>query len=357
VRKRTAAAAVLALALIGGGCGSSTGTATSTSTGATTTTTAAAGSTTTAATSTTTSAACGAFGSTERAAGEAALAAPPAPALLLNVQVQASACVDEVSFLFARGMPGWSVEYRDPPFAQDPSGEPVGVAGASHLVVRLEPAAGVDLTQAQPIQTYDGPDAVRPVAPSSVAEVRKLGDFESVTSWVVGLPEERPFEVVVRGEQLVVRVLAPAARATSCEVPELGTTIGYPLDWYAELSDTWACQYFDPQPFAVHPHTDDVRWAATVQAADAGAAAVVARVESGDAQVTKQATQVGAFPATVLDVVESGSGALPAGFRYRMYVVDTGDRALMIVGASSPPGAQAEANAAAVDLIASLVQR
>jgi hypothetical protein len=278
-------------------------------------------------------------------------------ALLRNVQVQASGCVDEVSFLFNGGMPGWSVAYADPPFTEDPSGEPVTVEGAAHLAIRLEPASGVDLSQAQPVQTYSGPSSVQPAAPSEVAEVRRLGDFEAVTTWVIGLPERRPFEVVVRAEQLVVRVLAPAPRDTRCQLADAGVTVGYPADWYAELSDSWACTYFDPQPFAVYPQTDDIRWVATVQAADVGAAEVVARMESSDAEVTKTETQVGPFGATVLDVIESGNGERPAGDRFRMYVVDTGARALTIGGAAAPPGAQADANQAAVDEIASLVRR
>jgi hypothetical protein len=299
---------------------------------------------------------CPSFGATADASGEAAVTADPAVALLRNVQVQASACVDEVAFSFFGGLPGWSVGYADEPLTEDPSGRPVSVAGDGALVVRFEPASGVDQSQDQPTETYDGPTAMTPPGPSDVREVRRLGDFEAVTSWVLGVDGKRPFEVVARGdEQLVVRLPATTPRVTRCTSTDADVTIGYPADWYAELSDRWACRYFDPAPFVVHPATNDFRWAVTVQAADVDAEAVLARM-TGEHPTTSTTTVAG-LPATVVDVVSDGSGLLPADYTYRMYVVDTGPRALLLTGAAAPPGSAVDASRTDVDRIASMIGR
>jgi hypothetical protein len=43
--------------------------------------------------------------------------------------------------------------------------------------------------------TYTGPRRLRPDGGRFVRDVVKSGDFEAVVSWVIGLPEERPFTV------------------------------------------------------------------------------------------------------------------------------------------------------------------
>ena len=330
---------VAALLLVGVSCGRS-----STPTTAPSTTTA-----------TRAGAECSRFGGTTDLSGASAVTRAPAIALLRNVQVQTSACVDEVAFSFMGGLPGWSIGYANGPLTEDPSGRPVSVTGDAALVVRFEPAAGVDLAQDQPVVTYDGPTAMTPPDPADVVELRRLGDFEAVTSWALGLRDKRPFEVVARDEQLVVRVAAHARRATRCGLPDSGVTVGYPADWYVELSDRWSCQYFDPAPFIVHPATNDFRWAVTVQVADVNAEGVLARMSSE--KLSTRATEVAGAPATVVDVVSDGRGLLPAGYTFRMYVVDIGPRALTISGASSPPGPRVEVNRAAVDRIAAMVKR
>jgi hypothetical protein len=184
----------------------------------------------------------------------------------------------------------------------------------------------------------------------------QLGDFEAVSTWVIGLPERRPFEVARREEQIVVRVASPAPRPTRCELTGSPLTIGLPAGWYAEMSDRWTCQYLHPEPFIVHPATNDFRWLVTAQVADVGAAEVLARMRSGtDEDVTSTATRVGGRRATRLDVTASGEGFLPARWRYRMYVVDTGARATTFMGAAAEPGPGAAANASALDSVVELV--
>ena len=223
--------------------------------------------------------------------------------------------------------------------------------------MRLEPASGVDLSADSARPVYDGPTTVRPSRPSGVTEIVRAGDFEAVTTWIVGLPARRPFEVVERDEQLVIRMAADAPRATGCSLAGAPLRIGYPGEWYAELSDRWACQYFDPVPFAVYPSTNDFRWQVTVVLADAPAAVVLDRLDADDSKVITSATRVGGLPATRVDVTETGSGMLPPGWGYRMYVIATDGNALTITGAAAGSGAGIASNARDVDTIADLATR
>lgn len=284
---------------------------------------------------------CPTFGSTEPASGP-----PPGGGSLIthlrNVQVQASACVDEVAFLFTGAAPGWSVGFES--------------ELASSLAVRLEPASGSDRWPGADRAVYDGPSILTPVEPSGVLRVRQVTDTGTVTSWAIELPFRRPFEVVRRDEQLVIRLPVASRRATRCAVPGTDLSVGYPSEWFAELGDRWACRYFDPAPFVVHPATDDFRWSVTVQPADAPAPVVLERMLGTTGEVVAGPAIVGGLPATVLDVVEGGEGLLPAGFGYRVYVVATSGPALVIMGAASPPGAQVLLDRRATDRIAERVR-
>jgi hypothetical protein len=279
-------------------------------------------------------------------------------ALLLNLQVQASACVDEVAFTFLGGLPGFTAGYRDGPFTEDPSDRPMDVAGTAYLAVRFEPASAFDLASDDALQHYDGPTAIRPPAPSGIADLQRIGDFEAVLAWVAGVAERRPFEVVARDEQLVIRMPVPRPRMTACPIDGLPFTVDYPAGWFAELSDRWRCRYFDPEPFTIYPGNDDIRWSVTAQAADVGAGAFLERLEGGRgyAELKKTNGEVAGRPATVIDVTTNDEGMLPAGFQYRMYVVDTGERALTIMGRAAPAGPAVATNRAAVDAIAGAVR-
>jgi hypothetical protein len=345
-RRAGRAAIVLVTLLTAAACSSGAGPRDATS--STTT------STTEATTTTAAPAPCTTFGGLDASVGRAR-PVDQSVSLLSNVQVQASDCVDEVAFDFAGGTPGWTVTYVDPPFTLDPSDLPAEVPGKAFLRVTLRPASGVDLSSPEPRQIYDGPTAMTPPAPSEVESVVRLGDFEAVSTWVIGLPEARPFEITQREEQIVVRIAAPAARSVRCDLAGSPLTVGLPAGWYAELSDRWACQYLHPAPFIIHPGTNDFRWLVTAYVADVNAAEVVARMRaSGDERITTTATTVGRRPATRLDVTASGEGMLPAGWRYRMYVVDTGARATVFLGESAGPGPRVEANAGALDSVVAL---
>lgn len=300
---------------------------------------------------------CPGFGSLGPASGTARLARRPAVALLRNVQVQASGCVDEVAFLFRGGVPGWSAHYQRSGLVEDPSGRPVALAGAAHLVVRLSPASGVDHAGTRPAPVYDGPTLLHPARPSAVVALRQIGDFEAVTTWAIGLPDRRRFAVVRRPDQLVVRIAAPSRRVTRCALAGTRLTVGYPSSWFTELSDRWPCRYFDPHPFVILPATDAFSWAVTVSRAATSAAAVAASERSAGTVVRQFSTRVAGFPATVLDLKTSGYGLYPAGWRYRLYVVNTGTRAVTIASTAAAPGSRATANATAAAEIAALLRR
>lgn len=316
-------------------------------------------STTTTAPPTTAAPSCPSFGSTAaRSSSAVAVTRVPPIALLRNVQVQASDCVDAVSFLFWGGMPGWSVSYRSGPLSLDPSGKTVAVEGAAHLVVRFAPASGVNLSRPSAALIYDGPTEIHPPAPSGLRELRQLGDFEAVTSWVVGLPTERPFQVATSRDHLVISFPAPSPRASRCLLASAGVSVGYPARWYAELSPRWACRFFAPHPFAVLPATDAVNWTVTVRREPRSAQQVVSDAVASGSVVQRSTTTVAGYKATVLDITESGQAMAPAGSSYRMYVVWLGSNALVLQStAARPNSALAQFNKAAVDRIAQLVER
>jgi hypothetical protein len=130
-------------------------------------------------------------------AGTTAVVAPStakATSLLDRVAVGRHPGYDRVVFQFRDdGLPGYRVEYVQPPLKEDGSGDPVDVAGNAFVVVRMEPASGFDLNTGEGQLVYKGPK--RLPGASVVKEVVRTGDFESVLSWAVGLESKVPFRV------------------------------------------------------------------------------------------------------------------------------------------------------------------
>ncbi len=125
----------------------------------------------------------------------------PSDVMVYNaITVTTSDCTDRVQFEFdsgAPGAPGYRIEYQQGPFTEDASGEPVAIAGNAFLVVRLEPATGFDFVANK--EAYTGPDRIPATNGAFVTEVVRTGDFEAVTTWVVGLRAQVPFEVEATG--------------------------------------------------------------------------------------------------------------------------------------------------------------
>ena len=141
--------------------------------------------------------------------------APPPPgstevALLVAVRVAAQPGADRVVFEF-RGpsLPGFDVAYADGPVLGSGSGEPIAVDGDGALLIRMEPASGVDLNTADARPTYTGPDRVTGDT-TNVTEVVRAGDFEANLEWAIGVEREVPFRVtVLESPARIVVDLAP----------------------------------------------------------------------------------------------------------------------------------------------------
>jgi hypothetical protein len=118
-------------------------------------------------------------------------------ALLERVAVGRHEGFDRVVFQFRDHLPGYRVEYVEPPLKEDGSGNVVQIAGSSFVVVRMEPASGFDLTTDEGVMVYKGPKRIDGAASgtSTVREVVRSGDFEAVLSWAVGLTDRVDFRV------------------------------------------------------------------------------------------------------------------------------------------------------------------
>jgi hypothetical protein len=118
-------------------------------------------------------------------------------ALLERVALGRHEGYDRVVFEFRNVVPGYRVEYVEPPIREDGSGALVTVAGTAFVVVRMEPASGFDLEVPEGELVYTGPRRISGAdsGTSVVREVVRTGDFEAVLSWAVGLSDRVDFRV------------------------------------------------------------------------------------------------------------------------------------------------------------------
>jgi hypothetical protein len=129
---------------------------------------------------------------------------PPA-ATLVDVRTGRHEGFDRAVFELTGAPPYYNVEYIDTPLGCA-SGEPVEIAGAAFLQVRLEPAAGHDEegnTTFEPLELTPGL--------LSIVELESTCDFEGVVIWVLGLTAEVDFRVLTLEDplRLVVDVAQP----------------------------------------------------------------------------------------------------------------------------------------------------
>lgn len=119
--------------------------------------------------------------------------------LLESVDVTAAdRCTDAVEFDFREAggeEPGVTVAYREPPFTEDGSGEPIDVAGSAFVELVFEPAATFDFLTGE--LSYTGPEEIVAANTRYVREVSLAGAFEGTVRWIVGLDEQRPFDLEV----------------------------------------------------------------------------------------------------------------------------------------------------------------
>jgi hypothetical protein len=118
-------------------------------------------------------------------------------ALLDRLAVARHAGYERAVFQFTNVVPGYRVEYRAGPFAEDGSGRPVSVNGRAFVVVRMEPASGYDLNAGEGQLVYKGSPRIegKDAGMSMIEEVVRTGDFEAVLTWVVGLGAKVDFRV------------------------------------------------------------------------------------------------------------------------------------------------------------------
>ena len=100
-------------------------------------------------------------------------------------------------FQFKNALPGYRVEYVQPPLKEDGSGNPVSIDGNAVVVVRMEPASGFDLNTGEGVLVYKGPKWIEgsSAGTSVVKELARTGDFEAVLSWAIGLSDKVDFRV------------------------------------------------------------------------------------------------------------------------------------------------------------------
>lgn len=130
------------------------------------------------------------------ASEEPAVAAPEntETALLTAVRAGRHEGYDRVVFEFANALPGHDVRYADGPVAADGSGERIAVDGDAVLVVRMENGLDADLSKPDAPMTYTGPQRISPGTPT-VRELVRVGGFEGVLTWAVGLTGRVGFRV------------------------------------------------------------------------------------------------------------------------------------------------------------------
>ena len=118
-------------------------------------------------------------------------------ALLERVAIGRHEGFDRVVFQFKNHLPGYHVEYVEPPLREDGSGNIVKVDGNAFVVVRMELASGFDLTKDEGELVYKGPKRIDGSAAgtSVLQEVVRTGDFEAVLTWAIGLSDRVDFRV------------------------------------------------------------------------------------------------------------------------------------------------------------------
>ena len=132
----------------------------------------------------------------------------PTTALLVDVRLADQGTFDRITFEFEGGVPGFGVQYVEPPIIADASGLEVDIEGSAFIQIRMEPAAGHNPDTGN--ETYTGGLELTPDLPA-IRETERTGDFEAVLTWVLGLSDELNFRVTTLDgpPRLVVDVAHP----------------------------------------------------------------------------------------------------------------------------------------------------
>jgi len=123
---------------------------------------------------------------------------------IADITTQTYAAYDAVIFDFDRGIPDYEVKVASPPFTADPSGRPLNVQGNAFVAITFKGASIMD-EEFQPV--YEGPTDIKPGLPR-VQELILAGDFEAVSSWIVGLAAPPCLAVqAFNGDRIVIAFL------------------------------------------------------------------------------------------------------------------------------------------------------
>lgn len=137
-------------------------------------------------------------------------AGPTAPAAVLaNVRWSDRGTYDRLVLDFTAPFGGYQVQYVDS-LTEDPTGDPVELAGGAVLAVSIQGATRNNAFQTSdttPLKTYGGPARVAPGLPN-LKEVADAGDFEAVLTFGIGLDHKAGFKVMhlTGPERLVIDV-------------------------------------------------------------------------------------------------------------------------------------------------------
>ena len=137
-----------------------------------------------------------------------ASSAPPV-ALLSTITIGDHPEFERVVFEFTNHVPGYHVGYVTGPTIEDGSGDTLTVGGTDKIAVRMEAAAGYDLSGSGQ-QTYNG---ANPIVHNGaiVIELVRSGDFEATLGWVIGVGSLQPFHVttLTNPPRLVIDIKKP----------------------------------------------------------------------------------------------------------------------------------------------------
>lgn len=103
-------------------------------------------------------------------------------AQIVDVRVGTHGTYDRIVFEFTGGVPEYTLEEASPPFARDPSGEPLTVLGSDHLSLRLR---GGTKQGESGESTYTGPTSFHPHF-EQLQNLEEAGDFEAQSTWIMG---------------------------------------------------------------------------------------------------------------------------------------------------------------------------
>ena len=120
---------------------------------------------------------------------------PPTPpglalggVLLRDVRIGAHGSFDRITFEFDGGLPGYKVQYVEPPIRLD--GHVAAIEGSAFIQIVMQQAAAHDLNGAPTFTQNEFKPRLK-----SIIEAQATGDFEAVLSWALGVSGRLPFRV------------------------------------------------------------------------------------------------------------------------------------------------------------------